>query len=547
MSLPTRAMRKSPRLSSPANGERKQTVEGGTPASCMKQEANASSSERRESLLASPTGDALDGQANYGMPGFLAPPGTTPRGKDKLRAKQSQGPSTTKTPDVETEPKEKKSRGNRASRSRGRSESAHMEEKPSRSAVPLASQETNDLTVPSREEKAPESSSVPTLKAEFGPGGFQKDSQVDLILVVDCAYGKAKQNGDEETGLALQLLEEQSRTDVSLHSLMCAILTKTATEAQIADFQNIVKKARKRVARGARAVRPVPAIVADLPPITTENRRSRTKSPAKPSVVKHKEQSQSQRQPSRRDTNSTTTRLTLRTPDRRMRSRSAMPITQEVKDEPPAKRVKLSAPPDEDDDNSSMSSFTSLDSDLEPLRPKAEHLIAQSQDQDVDPVFDKTTGDLIMPNATKSSLASGPKLALLAAEQKATKGLAKDGTVIPTLNLKEEMPAEELAQRRRKLTRTNFDDYKVQASEMRKPLKPKPRPGPIDIGFSFGSRHNRNDEMNGITSPSSSIQGDFIVPPPPEAMRTSRSRADTPTALGRPRKGGAKAARVKVS
>ncbi|KAL8707866.1 MAG: hypothetical protein Q9220_007150 [cf. Caloplaca sp. 1 TL-2023] len=118
---------------------------------------------------------------------------------------------------------------------------------------------------------------------------------------------------------------------------------------------------------------------------------------------------------------------------------------------------------------------------------------------------------------------------------------------------------EELAAKRRKLRRT-FDDYAVGNSDVRtfvpqlpnSKLTHRSSPQVLQDAAPTEMRSREglecaalDDESEGLDSPTTSMQSELLVPPPPFAESSRRS--GTPTNLGRPPKATKKSARVKMS
>lgn len=118
---------------------------------------------------------------------------------------------------------------------------------------------------------------------------------------------------------------------------------------------------------------------------------------------------------------------------------------------------------------------------------------------------------------------------------------------------------EELADKRRKLTKT-FPDYVVKDSDIRThiqhptdnqllptsttPILQHPDQQPVRLR-SGTDRLGAGDDSEELDSPTTSVQSELLIPPPPFAGLSRRGA--TPTNLGRPPKAGKKSARVKMS
>ena len=337
-----------------------------------------------------------------------------------------------------------------------------------------------------------------------------------LRTIVNSAANRAAELGNEILGKAIRLIHEDSLSDPKLSQLLHHVLQQKQSEEENLEFQNCIKMAKRRVKKDAESntvstvPKPKPSPKPSSKLLSTADSRAESSKVKRISKSPVRRTRQSAARTEAGPANSTANHAAA----------SARPQTNgkmagsEGKgkaDEPPAKRIKRSR---SSSSTSSLSSTHSLDIDPE---------IEMSDDAD---------GDLV--DGRKGSSAQPPKgnFTTKAVLKKPHGSLA--GPKLGKESSKDEADDKEREAKKRKLARTEFDGYHVNESSVRS--SPKPRlerirttdsqfPNLPSAGYSARGTKKEYDDLN---SPASSVQADLLVPPPPEARRTSRSRAATP-------------------
>jgi hypothetical protein len=340
------------------------------------------------------------------------------------------------------------------------------------------------------------------------PSSATREGREAFRNIVEAAVERSRVLGNELLGLALRRLFEESFYNKRLAHLLDAVLAQRPTPEEAHEFQAHVKAARKKIkAENPQASSGVPEpdskpstpTIAQAPPTPTP--KSTTKSPSK----------RPQRSSAR--TASVPADHASR-PSTRTRANGRAYDGGRDDGQPPAKRPRRSG---------SVSSTSSLSSahsyELENDLKEAEDISLAAKNRG-------------MPGSRPYPSAKG-----LSAPRKS--GIGQSGK----RPLDEETIDQERLEKKRRLAKT-FSDYHVNDSHLREETRPSPRP--LDTARRQVGNVLAYGEADPI-SPASS-QGDFLVPPPPGALRTRASRGATPTALGRPRKDMVrKTARIKVS
>ena len=334
-----------------------------------------------------------------------------------------------------------------------------------------------------------------------------------LHQVVESAVHRARDLGNETLGLAIYRLYEDSRQNSALAELLEAVLSQRPSPQQAREFQAYIRSVRKQIKMESIAAQ------ASTKPASTSELRESAKS--RPRVTRR---SRSRNLASSSEPGPITTPRPAKHP-----LNGDMDGTSPLSDEPPAKRSKRS---DRASSTSSLSSTHSLDLETDDL-----------------PAIDGS-GSAVTGPKLRSGL--GPKPPNLLGKQ--TTGTKRAGGALVGPNGKgdrDDAGIAELAVKKRKLART-FDDLKVEPSDIRNPPRPTHSSPAITrhvAAFDTASapRLSKAQDLEDIRSPASSAQGDFLIPPPPGALRSSRSRGATPVALGRPRTTVKRSARVKMS
>ena len=351
---------------------------------------------------------------------------------------------------------------------------------------------------------------APVTRNSLAPNSKTAAGQERLRQVVESALERSREIGNEILGLAIRKLFEESLHDKLLADLLDAVLSQRPTPKQTADFQAYIKIARKQLRSEAKSSSARHSVGLSS--------KSGSKSPSK--RTGHSLPSDSTMA---HDTSNIFTSLGSQPPET---NGTVNEMGASEQDQPPAKRIKRSG---------SMSSTSSLSS-------------THSLELETDGI-DMIDEPVPTPAGPKGRGSSGPKLHTFSTKQVAgNKRSAAQAAA--TVQPKEDPSIAELAAKKRRLHREHFEDYHVDLSSVRDPPKPTKREPPPNLTFPslpMGGRANRADENDDMRSPASSVQGEFLVPPPPGALRASRSRGVTPNALGRSRNTVRKAARIKMS
>ena len=456
----------------------------------------------------------------------MAPLGTMPPlPKLKLRVKQYdpnvKKSRATKNGDGGSVSKEAKESATvqETSASRRRSESRKLEDRPAskqQQHVIREKEDDRDYTPKPQATKSARqgSSSVRLPVLGTPPNSKTQAGQEALRCVVEAAVSKSKELGNEKLGLAIQKLFEESLNNRTLADLLDAVLSQKPTPRQAADFQAYIKEARRQL---------------------------------KSSSSKPSSKSSSRKQSTSRTPHTASDRVERHTSSqhRSHQTNGRMPAANGNDDsQPPSKRLKRSG---------SVSSTSSLSS---------------TQSLDLDPDLTVVTEGTPTPSLTaRGRPALGPKLHTFSHKGPGAPAAGnkreRQAEVVSATNADQNPPDSpeeeedddeeetvELATRKRKL-RKSFDNVAVGNSHQRQAPKPVPAPRAAPPSFppqklSTTTREDKEDGED-IRSPASSTFGEFLIPPPPGMLRTSRSRGATPSTLGRPKHTGRRGARVKMS
>lgn len=534
----SRPLRKTSRLSTPLDVSMK---DASTPERETSEQKNTGTLAQgwSEPPLRDPAPSFEDykGYERHGVLEHMAPLGSVPSQKIKLRVKNFEAPRRSlvvkngdnavakegvKTP---TEPT--------PSNVTRRSESHKVEDRPSRTLSSREKDDDRDYT-PKAAPKVTTPKATSTNNTLHGtPSSRTSAGRVRLGQVVDSAVERSLELGNPQLGLAVKKLFEESLHNRTLADLLDAVLSQKPTPSQAADFQAYIKIARKQIkAEGGKEGSARRSSAAGMGSPSKSSSKSPTKS-GRPSVGGENSTSQ--------DTSLATGAITVSNtnppqppqnkslPNGKV-SPSKGPSSRE---EPPSKRVKRSR------SSSISSSLSSLSSSIdEPM---------ESEDANTAETHARTQP---MTNL-KAQLPHGPKLHTFSTTNLAHSSNKRPSVAAGPVN---DDTAEEVAVKRRKLQKT-FEDYSVTESSVRPSSTPKP-PGAAPPAVSTApppavSRAQPTRLRNGTTrkheyeelqSPASSVPGDLLVPPPLGA-----SRGATPNQLGRPSKLVRKAARVKMS
>lgn len=360
------------------------------------------------------------------------------------------------------------------------------------------------------------------------PSSRVSTGHAKLSEVVEHAVQRSVDLKDVILARALRKLYNESIQNVGLSDLLHAVLSQEPTEAQKAAFQKNVKRARKEV-----------LVEKHLPqsPSQTAQPSSGVKSMSpldndRNSALKQKS---TREVPKTHDSQHPTSHPHSPTKSNRHNTKSSSSEASSLQQQPPSNHARRS---------NSTSSLSSVASSLSSVDPN----LALRTEEDL------AAADIPLPpsaataKAAKSKAAAGPKMGTFITSNKrslaATQMSAED---------------EELADKRRKLTKT-FPDYVVKDSDIRThiqhptdnqllptsttPILQHPDQQPVRLR-SGTDRLGAGDDSEELDSPTTSVQSELLIPPPPFAGLSRRGA--TPTNLGRPPKAGKKSARVKMS
>ena len=524
-------MRKSPRNASPMNPATQSLSTPELESGKLKESTEAGEEWTEPPLRApAPSFEDHKGLERQGVLEQMAPLGTMPNTKVKLRVKQydpTRRAQAGKAADGATGAKDAVAALPVAGPNR-RPDSRRADDRPGRQHSLREREEDKDYTPKAMTTKAPSSasstrtSSTRLSQTSQPPNSRTSEGREALRGIVESTVMRAREIGNEPLGLAVQRLFEESLHKKSLAELLDAVLSRHPTPDQTIEFQLYIKVARKQI-KMEQARASASASVAE----TASPTKPASKSPSKAS----------RRSVSRNTGASNETAEPLNSTmscKSHVNGKRAEPASK-GDEQPTAKRVKCSR---------SVSSTSSLSSthsaEFEP-EPETEPEIANGDDLVPPPTGPKARGSLPRMHTFSTKQQAGTK-----------RGSATAASASKEVNDEEEddLTATELIAKRRKLSRKSWPDYKVTESNLREPPKLAAR----DVPYSLTSpalqtanlaHANGKEDSDGIRSPASSVLGDFLVPPPPGAMRASRSRGVTPGAKGRnvPRRG----ARIKTS
>ena len=521
-------MRRSPRNASPRNASPETAASHEVMTMDLKSgqpKLKADAGEGRPETALRPPRPSVEDHRNSERQGALAstaPIGTAPNQKIKLRVKHY-------------DPHQRRSQSGKNREAGRNGESAKTADIGAAKVPPKAQEvsprppETHGVETPPRNQVLKEkdddytprpasahptpSTGPPNTRNASTPSMKTAAGQERLRQVVEVAVDRARKLDNEALGLAIRRLFEESSQNQSLADLLDAVLSQRPTERQKRDFQAYIKVARKQIKMEGNTSKSTPSrghteSIATSKSSSKEPRRSLTRnrtpkintSEAVPSTT-----------PAKRPINGT------------------MADASTHDDEPPTKRSKRSG---------SASSISSLSS--------THSLELETDDM---AMIDEP---ISTPAGPKARGLAGPKLHALPGKQ--TAGVKRSaGAMSASTNKieKDDAGIEELAAKKRKMLR-RFDDVKAETSDLRDPPAPsqpdsaKRRKFPA-LNAASVSRLGRREDLEEMRSPASSALGEFLVPPPPGAMRASRSRGATPNALGRPRNAPKRSARIKMS
>ena len=518
----SRAMRKSPRNASPMNNVAQNPIKQEAGRLIPMQRDDAGDDWVEPTLRApAPSFEDHRGLERAGVLEQMAPLGTMPIQRVKLRVKQWEPP-------LGSLPAKRES-GSGDGVATGGGKEDDGAERPRRSDIRKAEEnQARKASIRERDgdlEYTPKAPTRPTSSKSAAPqltnptltpNSTTPQGRQHLKTIVEKAVERSKEIGNELVGLAIQEVYNESLNNKDISEALDAVLLQKATEEQQLAFQAQIRIARRKIKE--RRKESQPREKSESAPAT---RVSAQKTTAIKSPVKR-----TRRSTSRNAAHANATDYHTPTPSKpRTRTNGVMNGDE---DQRPSKKMKRSG---------SVSSESSLSSthSMEDIEPEA----AESSDF---PILRSRSG--------------GPKLHIFSTGGKAgnKRNVAAAAQGANKASAVEDSADVELAAKKRKLTHV-FDDYRVEDSSVRSAPSPAPRPERLELRTTAfpklqtpaTSRNNRSEEYDDLASPASSLAGDFLVPPPPGAMRVSRSRGATPNALGRPKSSVRKMARVKMS
>lgn len=384
----------------------------------------------------------------------------------------------------------------------------------------------NGLSVTTPSKAASSQSSqygTPSSRASMGNGKLKE--------VVEFAVIKSNQNGDFSLGLAIRKLYNDSVEDPGLVALLHAVLGQKATPQQYTAFQTYMKRARKEAKAESKSSkhtdqteRPSSEAKSMSPLHNLRNTTAKAKDAADDAASSEnfdsKDLASNTQSPSKADRNNT---------------KSFSSDTSSVNQRPPPTRAKRS---------SSTSSLSSVASSLSSVDPN----LAMKSKEDFAASHASLPPSAATKKGSRAKVSAGPKI-----------GTFNNSNKRPLATIQLSKEDEEFEAKKRKLTKT-FPDYVVKDSNIRTSIPkaaedqaarlPSPvvsqQPGQQASRLRNGAeRSGAGEEFDDLDSPTTSVQSELLVPPPPFAG--SHHRGTTPTNLGRPPKGGKKSARVKMS
>ena len=350
-----------------------------------------------------------------------------------------------------------------------------------------------------QQSKAAPPQSTPTKPEEFEPDR--------LRVIVDAAVQRARDLDNENLGNAIRLLYEDSLTDSKISRLLIAVLHQRQTPEEANIFQDLIKMAKKRNKEQRKLSKtPSSATKSKTPSIAGSHTPAPKTKPLAKSPVRRTRQSVARKESTPVEVNE------AHGGDAQSHVNGKMADKESEKlEEPAPKRAKRSH---------SASSLSSLSS------------IQSSEDDNIEIGAADDTG-AGQPSTRRGTPAQQLKPGAVnrGPPKKPYGSLAGPKTGKDSGN--DSVEDKELEDKKRKLARTDFDDYNVSESNLRS--MPKPRLGRLATESTFPNLPSAPPSGRGtgtgsadIQSPTSSVQADLLIPPPPEARRTSRSRAATP-------------------
>ncbi|KAL9031989.1 MAG: hypothetical protein Q9196_000002 [Gyalolechia fulgens] len=532
MASSSRSMRSS-RLSTPLSALPKDTLSVKNEGTVTRTGASAVPDWQEPPLRPpAPSFEDYKGLERQGVLEYMQPLGTAPSQRVRQRLKAHDPPKRTShvrngastedmsTPDPAPAPPARRSR------------SRKIEDEPSRSSSSRVKNEDSEykpnglsVTTPSKAVSSHSSSQhgTPSSRVTMGNG--------KLMEVVESAVIRSNEMGDLSLGLALRKLFKESVANPELSELLHAVLEQKSNPQQSVDFQCYMKRARKEVKAELKSSKHS----GQTPRPSSELKSMSPLHNIRTTAANPKGASDGAASSTNHDSKNPTSHPQSPTKSNRNNAKSFSSDASSLNQQPPPSRAKRS---------SSTSSLSSVASSLSSVDP---NLALKSEEDFV------ASNSSLAPSAAankggRPKASTGPKLGTFSNSNK--RSLAA---------IQPSREDEELEAKRRKLTKT-FPDYVVKDSDIRTRI-PKPvedrsaqlasppvlqNPGQQPSRLRNGTdRSGAGDDLDDLDSPTTSVQSELLVPPPPFAG--SSHRGTTPTTLGRPPKGGKKSARVKMS
>ena len=532
----SRSMRSS-RLSTPLSAQPSNMISVKNEGTLIRQDVSSVPDWQEPPLRPpAPSFEDYKGLERTGVLEYMQPLGTVPSQRVRLRLKAHDPPRRTNharngeltavpragtedmsTPDPAPPPHSRRSKSRKVDDDPSRLVS-------SRGKIEDSEYRPNGLSVTTPSKAVSSHSSqhgTPSSRTSMGSG--------KLMDVVESAVAKSNENGDLSLGLALRKLYKESLQNPILSDLLHAVLEQKPTQQQLAEFQSYMKGARKEVktemklSNYSSQARRLSSEVQSMSP--THNVRN--SKPKNTGDAFGSSKNVDKKRPTSHPHSPTKTN--------RHNAKSFSSEASSGTQQPPPNRAKRS---------SSTSSLSSVASSLSSVDA---NLALKSQE-------DFAASNIPLPSTMTAETGGRPKATV--GPRMGTFSTSNKRSLAAIQVSKED---EELEAKRRKLTKT-FPDYLVKDSNVRTRVKRSiedesthissppvlQHPGQQSLRLRNGMDHSgAGDSSDELDSPTTSVQSELLVPPPPFAG--SSRRTATPTNLGRPPKAGKKSARVKMS
>ena len=535
----SRAMRRSSRMSSPLDVSMKESLSIKKEAQSFKDQGPVLG-EWTEPPLRTPAPSFEDykGLERHGVLEHMAPLGTLPSQKVKLRLKAHDGPrrpTHVKNGELPVTKEEVNTPEPTLPVVSRRSEPRKVEERLSKLSSSREREDDQDYK-PKSVPKVTAAKANAQLSPLGTPNLRLSGPQIRLKEVVDSAVERSRQLGNPILGLAIKKLWEESLHNRTLAELLDAVLSGKTTPRQKTDFQTYIKIARKQIKLETRGITHSPSNMG-----LTAN--SNSKSPSKSARLSVARQIGTPNDLSDATGPNNKSRSS-KPPTLKQHARHMEANGTTSKEERPAKRMKRSRSASSLSSLSSLSSV-SIDQDFVPSAETDHATIYAS----AEPIANFSTPQPV----------SGPKL-----HNFSTTSLPRRPGSSPCNA--SEVSADDQAAKRRKLQKT-FEDFTVNDSGIRAapvPLRqsqlmysiaptalvpsdaPPPPPQQQQQRLRNGiTRRGNRDDFEDLHSPASSVPRDLVIPSVVDIRH--HSRGGTPNQLGRPPKPVRKGARVKIS